>query len=311
MQEEILAKYFSHEATEEEISQVESWRSASEENAKAFFEIKTIWIMAKESSVSPPEHLLDEILKEEEPLAKQSFMLSGWVKYASAAILVLAVSLLFILNRNKQTSNFSTETLADGSIISMHGESKVDVIAFDDTKREVRVTGKAYFDIQRDESRPFIIYTDNAKIQVLGTSFVVDSYESKTEVYVESGQVELSKATRSNAGGLSVKLTKGEVGLISSNNKGIIKRNNKNPNYLAWKNKVIVFEQSSMSEVKKVLEDVYGVEVKFDNPAFGKCKLTAKFNKKKLKDALEIISKTFNVNYKYIDDKAILKGKGC
>ena len=101
------------------------------------------------------------------------------------------------------------------------------------------------------------------------------------------------------------------MGLVSSNNKGIIKRNNNDLNYLSWKTKVITFEESTMSEVEQVLEDVYGIEIKFENPAFKNCKLTAKLNKKKAKDAIEIIARTFGVEYEYSKGKAILKGKGC
>ncbi|MEQ9008229.1 MAG: FecR domain-containing protein, partial [Ekhidna sp.] len=200
--------------------------------------------------------------------------------------------------------------LTDGSKISLHGESSLEVIAFTDNIREVRVTGKAYFDIERDESRPFIIHTDNAKIEVLGTSFLIDTYGAKTEVCVESGLVELSKM-KNGKKEVAVTLSKGEMGLINSVNKGIIKKNNNNLNYLAWKTKIISFNNSRMSEVKSVIEDVYGIEVSFENPSFKECKLTAKFNKKKPKDALEIIARTFGVEFEYTNGKAILKGKGC
>ncbi|MEQ8626007.1 FecR domain-containing protein [Ekhidna sp.] len=306
--EEVLAKYFTGEATKDEIELVESWRSESETNANAFFEAKNVW-SATQPELTPPTHVLDEILKE--PQAKQvPFILRNWVKYASAAILVLAISLLFVLNQNSTDSTFLSKQLADGSEISLHGESSLEVISFTDNIREVRVTGKAYFDIERDESRPFIIHTDKAKIEVLGTSFLIDTYGDKTEVCVESGLVELSKVVNGRDE-VAVTLSKGEMGLINNRNKGIIKKNNNNLNYLAWKTKIISFNESSMSEVKSVIEDVYGIEVSFENPTFKECKLTAKFNKKKPKEAIEIIARTFGVEFEYTNGKAILKGKGC
>lgn len=306
--EEVLAKYFTGEATKDEIELVESWRSESETNANAFFEAKNVW-SATQPELTPLTHVLDEILKE--PQAKQvPFILRNWVKYASAAILVLAISLLFVLNQNSTDSTFLSKQLADGSEISLHGESSLEVISFTDNIREVRVTGKAYFDIERDESRPFIIHTDKAKIEVLGTSFLIDTYGDKTEVCVESGLVELSKVVNGRDE-VAVTLSKGEMGLINNRNKGIIKKNNNNLNYLAWKTKIISFNESSMSEVKSVIEDVYGIEVSFENPTFKECKLTAKFNKKKPKEAIEIIARTFGVEFEYTNGKAILKGKGC
>ena len=302
--EEVLAKYFSGNASKDEISLVETWRSETDSNAKAFLDAKIVWLETRPSE-APPAHILGEILREKE--GKQiPFMLRSWIKYASAAVLVLAISLLFILNQ-KTDSNFSNENLSDGSRIALHGNSSMEVLSFNEVVREVKITGKAYFDIERDESRPFIIHTDNATVEVLGTSFVVDTYGGKTEVSVESGSVKLAKMND----GVNVRLGKGEVGLVSNNNKGIIKRNINDLNYLSWKTKVITFNGSTMAEVERVIEDVYGIEVSFEDSTFKNCKLTAKFNKKKAKDAIEIIARTFNVEYDYSNNTAVLKGKGC
>ncbi|MEP0985181.1 FecR domain-containing protein [Ekhidna sp.] len=306
--EEVLAKYFSGEATNDEITLVESWRSESESNAKTFFYTKNVWL-ASQPEVAAPSDVLDGILSS--PQGKQvPFIMRSWVKYASAAVLVLAISLLFVLNNDSGESVYTNQSLTDGSEILLHGTSSMEVVNFDENIREVRITGKGYFDIERDEARPFIIHTDNAKVQVLGTSFLVKTTAYGTEVCVESGVVELSKKTTGSEV-ISVKLEKGEMGLISNNNKGIIKRNIGDANYLAWKTKVLTFNGNTMTEVEQVLEDVYGIDVKFENPDFKNCKLTAKFNKKKAKDAIEIIARTFGVEFEYKDGKAILKGKGC
>ncbi len=304
--EEVLAKYFSNEANNDEIIFVNNWRSESNSNAKEFFEAKLVWLSTQEIS-KPSKDILDNILDDGSE-SKQIFWTKPFLKYAVAASVVLAIFIALIFSNN-QSSNFSSESLADGSHISLHGNSTFEVLDFNEEIREIRVTGKAYFDIQRDESRPFIIHTDNAIVRVLGTSFVVDTYGDKTEVSVESGLVELSKNSAESS--VSVKLAKGERGLVSTNNKGIIKGSNENANYLSWKTKVLTFNNSSIEEVSKTLEDVYGITVEIENKDFNNCRLTAKFNKKRAKDALEIIARTFNVEFELSNNKAILKGKGC
>ena len=105
--EEVLAKYFSGEATKDEIELVESWRSESKTNANAFFEAKNVWVDAQQETAAP-KHVLDKILSE--PQAKQiPFILRSWVKYASAAVLVVAISLLFVLNQNQTDSTYNLE----------------------------------------------------------------------------------------------------------------------------------------------------------------------------------------------------------
>ena len=201
--------------------------------------------------------------------------------------------------------------LADGSEITLHGESVIHSINIDENIREVRLEGKAYFDIKRDESRPFIIWTDNARIEVLGTSFVIDSDDVHTEVSVESGLVALIKPGDQGKTDLSVKLAEGEVGMIENETKGITKRNNTNVNYLAWKTKTLTFERASMASVEEILEDVYGIDIQFENENLKNCSLTAKFKERRAKDAIEIIAKTFGLTFEMKKEKVILKGRGC
>lgn len=303
--EEILAKYFSEEATKDEISLIESWRSESEENAKSFFDAKSVWLDSQQLQ-APPQSILDEILKGEKEAKQVSLWNTSWIRYGIAASIVAVLGVWFLLSDSGNV-NVESTSLADGSLVALHGDSRLEIINMDESVREVKIHGKGYFDIERDENRPFIIHTENAVVKVLGTSFVVDSYGSDTEVAVESGLVELIKANAD----VSIKLSKGELGLVSTNNEGIIKRNNDDLNYLAWKTKILTFKDASMSEVVNTIEDVYGITVKIENPAFSSCKLTAKFNKKKPKDALEIIARTFKIEYDYSNGVAILKGKGC
>lgn len=304
--EELLAKYFTGEISKDERLFVEKWRSQSEDHAKTFFETKKIWLESLEDKESTRSFFQEEFAEEtsQGPRGIQLWLVaSQWPKYVAAAMLVLAIGLLFVLNNS---SSNDLETLADGSEIRLHKDASFDVVSFDEDSREVRVDGKAYFDIERDESRPFIIHTKNAQVVVLGTSFVVDTDEIKTEVSVESGVVELV-----NNASVSIKLEKGDLGIASDLNEGIIKKPNENENYLAWKTRLIIFKGASMMEVATILEDVYDVKVEFDNSDFGNCKLTARIQKKSLDEALEIIARTFEIDYQLKKGKVIFKGKGC
>ncbi|MFK7953681.1 MAG: FecR family protein [Ekhidna sp.] len=304
--EEVLARFFSGESSEDEIKFVNNWKSESESNAKAFFDAKLIWLSTDKTDTSY-QGVLNDILKEE-PKQKQVFWSSAAFKYVAAASVILLMCIVFVLRDSETFLNYSSTDLPDGSVISLHSNSSLETLNFSEDVREVRVLGKAYFDIERDENRPFIIHTENAVVKVLGTSFVIDSYNNKTEVFVESGLVELVKESDKD---VSVKLAKGEVGLVNNLNKGILKGENEDVNYLSWKTKELNFNNSSMNEVAKTLEDVYGIEVEIENDSFRDCTLTAKINNKKPKDALEIISRTFNIEFELSKKKAILKGKGC
>jgi len=303
--EELLAKYFTEEASIDERTFVEKWRSQSEANARAFFEAKIIW--AGSGKMDSHE---ESFFKDEEggtdPKGLQRWLISSnWSKYVAAAILVLAIGLLFVLNQSAGDST-GFQQLTDGSSIYLHRNSSVEVLRMDNSAREVKISGKAFFDIERDENRPFRIHSENAEIVVLGTSFVVDADEAKTVVSVKSGTVEMKKDEE-----VSIKLEVGDVGIAFNRNEGLIKKSSMNENYLAWKTRLITFKGATMLEVATLLEDVYDVEIKFDNVAFENCKLTAQIQKKTLKEALEIIARTFEVEYTLQNEVATFKGRGC
>lgn len=310
--DEQLAKYFSGESSEDEIQEINSWRNDSSDNAKWFLQAKNLWI-SSQPVPEPKLEVLTTILDEDPLVAKEVHMPPSsskrWIKYAAAAVVVMAMA--FVVNTLWLSANDQKFTLADGSEILLHGESVVEKININEQVREVYLTGKAYFDVERDENRPFIIVTENARIEVLGTSFLIDATNEKTEVCVESGLVSLIKPGLQGKTDLSVKLSEGEMGTVADTNRGIVKKNNDNVNYLAWKTKTLTFDRSKMSEVEEVLEDVYGIDIQFENSDLGNCNLTAKFKERKAKDAIEIIAKTFNLSFEMKDGLVILKGKGC
>lgn len=307
---EQLAKYFSGECSKDEIEEITSWRNESLDNSKEFFEAKNLWI-ASETVPAPDMLVLEGILGKDKDEAKVVSISSRfkWIRYAAAAVLVLGLG--FVVNFLLSSDDLNSQTLSDGSVIYLHGESSIESININELTREIELTGKAFFEIERDETRPFIITTPNGRVEVLGTSFLVDANATKTEVCVESGLVALVKPGVKGKTDLSVKLAEGEMGTINKSNTGIIKKNNSNENYLAWKTKTLTFRQSKMSEVALVLEDVYGINIEFENDNLKNCSLTSTFKERRAKDAIEIIAKTFNLTIDTKNDKVILKGKGC
>ncbi len=69
-----------------------------------------------------------------------------------------------------------TTILPDGTHVKLNADSKIIVPSrFSGDRREVTLIGEAFFDVARDESKPFLINTENMKVEVLGTSFNVSA----------------------------------------------------------------------------------------------------------------------------------------
>jgi ferric-dicitrate binding protein FerR (iron transport regulator) len=299
--EELLAKYFTSEATAEETAEIEIWRAKSQENAQLFQEYKETWLIHQKIE-HPGQFFHDEMLSEKTVASSRQL----WIRYAAAAVILLSLGLWYVFSLNESED---PATLSDGSVVELHQDATVDIVSFTDEKREVKVTGKAYFDIQRDENRPFIIHLNGSRVKVLGTSFMVESYPKESQVCVESGTVEFVKVMEDSE--IKVEVVEGEMAVTKMTESGIIKKENDNPNYLAWKTRVIVFEDSGLSEVAQILEDVYNVKVELENQNLSTCRLTAKFNNKEIEDTIEIIARTFNLKFEISGQTVLLKGNGC
>jgi len=89
--------------------------------------------------------------------------------------------------------------LEDGSQITLKPKSEVSFARhFLKEKREIKLTGEAFFEVAHDEQRPFIVYTRNVITRVLGTSFLVQAAESNPAVVVsvKTGRVSVSREAK-------------------------------------------------------------------------------------------------------------------
>ncbi len=308
--EEKLARYFSKESSEEECRQIHEWRSASDKNASEFLRYKMIWATSNQNYRSP--YKADQITSGGIP-----FYRTNWFRYAASVILVLGLSLSFYYYSGYQFGFGSGMTevvkLKDGSYVTLYKDATVTELAFSDDSRVVSMTGKAYFEVKGNKERSFVIYTDEAKIEVLGTSFLVDTEKEKTtEVVVETGVVTFSQNPENYKGRITaIKLEAGEKGMITPNARGLIKQNNRDANYLAWANYVLSFRAEELEEVARVVSEVYGFEVRFDNPAQANCKLTATYKKKSPEQIANLLAETFGFTYEISGKVITLSGPGC
>lgn len=106
------------------------------------------------------------------------------------------------------TGEQRTYLLGDGSTLTLAAESAVD-IRYSDGERRVRLLkGAAFFAVQRDGERPFIVQAGSTRIAVLGTAFAVDMSDSGTLVSASHGRVRVEDSSVTPA--VSADLTAGD-----------------------------------------------------------------------------------------------------
>ena len=147
--------------------------------------------------------------------------------------------------------------------LSPHSTLKYRPDAFGKERREVEMTGKAYFRVHRDAAHPFCVTGQYAVVKVLGTSFQIDENLSApaTEVYVSSGKV-LFAAKEENDG---IVLTQNmQAGLRHGEHYPHIAAP-QTPNPAAWAIGKFVYEGTPLPDVLKELSDYYHAKLTATN----------------------------------------------
>ena len=236
--------------------------------------------------------------------------------YRIAAVFILLVGFGFALNYYiseskdvivKTAANQKSIELPDGSHVTLNSNSKLSYAKnFGDIERSVTLKGEAFFDVSRDESRPFVISTESAKIQVLGTSFNVFSrIDKSTEVVVTTGTVKVFD----ESGRKSVTIGAGERAEVSDNR--VVGTVNHDDNYIAWKTRVISFENQSLLVVMEALERIYNVQFNFDFGVISSCEVTATFNGQTIESILNVLESTLDLEYVKDGSQIDIISAGC
>jgi transmembrane sensor len=323
--ESLLAKYLARETDAAETALVENWLSQNPENQKELAHYQQIWENSKkidsknfdtDLAWQKVKSRIDESKNKGKIIefkpARQPFFNSYRIA-AGITILLSAIALIYILNNNKselinlETQNNTLEkVLPDGSKVFLNKNSKITYSTdFEGDTREVSLNGEAFFDIKRDESKPFVIDANETEIKVLGTSFNVNAYTKNVKVSVETGKVQFSKKKKQTI------LTKGEEAEFVAENDTLLRRNTLDKNTFAYKTHVYVFEDSSLEHIIKVLSTGYQVPIAIQNPQLQTCRLTVRFDNETLQNSLNIIAETLNLQISKNGERYFVNGAGC
>lgn len=152
--------------------------------------------------------------------------------------------------------------LADGTKVWLNAESSLSFpVSFSGNTREVVLIGEAYFKVTHDATKPFIVHTGNANVQVLGTSFNVHAYGNEPMVTtLVEGKVKLSNTKKEE-----LLLAPGEQAIQSAVDNSFRKNSVDVEPFVAWKDNMLLFNNASLLEITKRLEREYDYRFVFSN----------------------------------------------
>lgn len=200
--------------------------------------------------------------------------------------------------------------LPDGTAVSINSESTLSYnpIHFNKDERRIKFDGEAFFSVTPNKQVPFIVSTKDMNLEVLGTKFNIlsrDFYES-IEVSLLEGHVLLSSL-----------LSKNKQELFP-NQKAIFQKStgrftviNENDNAsTAWLSGDLVFKNRPFEEVIKSIEVSFDVSFRFiDCDTLNRDLFTGTFSSRDLKEALEILQKSYGFSFTQSDREIVVRCK--
>ena len=199
-------------------------------------------------------------------------------------------------------------TLPDGSTVSLNvGTVFRYPKNFTGKTREVElVEGQAFFDIKHETEHPFIVKTKNLNVTVLGTSFDVSSYKKtgNTRVSVVTGKVGITMPDEADK--TTIMLLPNQQLILSNKTAQLLKQTVPGTDVIAWTKNNFVFEQETLGNVFKALEEEYDTKIKVENPKLLDEKITINISNQHLDTIMQILSYTSHFKYQMANDSTLI-----
>ena len=335
----LLKKYINGKCTPEELKLIDQWFLSHEENPdddrlmdldervnlefKMFERIKANVHVRPDVQLGPAPSMVGKM----------------WYRVA-AAVVIMAVAGLGFYVYNQQslfdeeinvsvaktstvtnnTTRVTLHKLSDGTVIMLQPNGSLEFPnEFPSDKREIVLTGEAFFDVTKDKNRPFIINTGDVTVRVLGTSFNVRAYEGAKEitVAVKTGKVSVyAKVDNVDAKKISkeeIILTPNQEVVYNTVNENFSRKIVDDPQIILEKPTLFAmeYEATPVAKIFQVVEENYGIDIVYDEEALSSCSLTTSMSEEGLFERIEIICQAIGARYEMIDGKIVVSSSGC
>lgn len=263
-----------------------------------------------------------------------------WYRWAVAAVLILIGGFAWMVVKDIDSkyvvsekpllrpdswqvfTNRGTEvrplSLSDGSMVWLEPGSELHFPqTFEADKREVVLTGEAFFEIYKNGKQPFFVKTQDLIARVAGTSFLIRTLgENKgTVVQVRTGKVWVSRLRPGQSEEEPVALQANQQLEISDRSGGLLAEPVTQPSVLSGRldEQHFEFTDAPVPVVLEALSAAYGLPVEYDQAGFQNCQITTALTDEPLTEKLNILSETVGLGTRIelIDDKILVTGVGC
>lgn len=318
--DELLPRYCEGDVSPEERKIVEDWIKQSDDNYKVAKQIHTIYLATDTMFVLNKVNTEDALKKTLDGISRSKRAL--WLNRLQRVAAVLFIpTLITVLVQNWEqklpkvqlvevkTNPGMTTTLdlPDGTTVHLNSESSLQYPSrFEGDRREVKLSGEAYFSVTKDAKQRFVVSTPHdARIEVLGTVFNVEAFEKDTLIATTLLEGKVCFAYSADDSSKSVVMKPGEKLIYDSKRMRTRLLTTTGESETAWKDGRIVFQDTPFQQALRMLEKRYNVEFVVSSSKYGKDSFTGSFTSQRLDRILEVFEISSKIKWRYIDeDKA-------
>jgi transmembrane sensor len=288
----LIEKYLAGTCNEEELLQVRHF--LKEENSQQLFnevwdeqwgdKIKANIRTADDEQIAVWKNTFLGMVSERFPAEDKApvpfFKKIGTWKYAAIWIALIVGIGFFYVNLTKKPKETvlafeerynpnGTRTkiiLPDSSQVYLGAGSRLRyAVRFSGNTREIDLEGEAFFEVTKNPKKPFIIHTGNVTTKVLGTSFKITAFVNKPiTVLVSTGKVRVDRHLSNQTESIAV-LTPGQTVTWNEKKQEKVLGTAVVSDITGWKDGLLVFNETRLSEITEILERWYNVKIEFQN----------------------------------------------
>jgi len=276
------------------------------------------------SLVEMNENIVRFNINHTQELTPKSSSKSIYFRYAAAAgfVLIVALASRFIWSAAspplQEPVEMVTKTtpagakmklvLPDGTQVNLNSQSSITYPArFINQERVVHFFGEAFFDVNPDPAKPFIILTENLETRVLGTSFNISAYpgDKINKVAVSHGMVKVT-----GQAGEQVVLSTNEMVIVNLEKETLHRGLFNSLEETGWKDGILYFKNIPLGDVFGRLERWFDVEIHCNQDVHLTDIYSGEYSKETLDNILKGICFTSGLSYTIHGKEVnIIKGK--
>jgi len=295
----LLSRYFSGEASGQELRSLDKWLSESAENEAYFEKMTTIFQHAALTKPMPKpdtEKALSTFknyIEKEKNLPEKTWIqkLIPYFSIAASIALIAGISLFFFKKSDNQTYITANETvlqqtLFNGVNVSLKTGSKIKYNP--ENKRKITlIKGEATFEVNDSQDENLLVRVGKTFVEDIGTVFTVIAHNPEESITVEVSEGEILFYTKNNSG---IHIRQSEKGIYH------VQKDYFEHITLLSGIKAIEFDATPLPEIIHILSKQYGVKIRTNADSLNELQISVSFDPNEtIEDILSIISETLSI----------------